>query len=232
LLFSRYENVYNTFYRVERCGALRLTDGGGPFGFDILIALLFDDLIAAYRPDGLIECGSSVGDTTAYLACAYPDSNILSCDIDPFCVMFTRYRTSKFFRVTITQEHSIELIARVNRLYAKPLFYLDAHGYTEWPLASELRAMTHGIAVVHDFDIGHPRFSFDCYDGVPCNSALLADALPAGKRFYKLNALAETPFPCLQVGRRAGVAIVPLDDDADRTCVAVAESVRRPLIPA
>ena len=43
------ENVYKNFYRIRRLGAAELSDGGGPFGFDITTALEFDYLIDRYQ---------------------------------------------------------------------------------------------------------------------------------------------------------------------------------------
>lgn len=107
--FTRYENVYNQYYRVERCGAISLSDGGGPFGFDILIALLFDDLVAAYNPDCIVECGSSVGDTTVYLANAYTQIAVTACDTDPFCTRVAAHRTRAYANVSVTTEKSVSL---------------------------------------------------------------------------------------------------------------------------
>ena len=65
------DNVYRHFYRIMRPGASELSDGGGPFGFDITTALEFDFLIERYGCDAVIEAGCNVGDTTEYLARAY-----------------------------------------------------------------------------------------------------------------------------------------------------------------
>lgn len=55
------------FYRTWRAGACRLSDGGGPFGFDIAVALLADGLISGFGCDAIAETGCFLGDTTAYL---------------------------------------------------------------------------------------------------------------------------------------------------------------------
>jgi hypothetical protein len=230
--FERYERIYNVFYRIERCGAISLSDGGGPFGFDILVALLFDDLIAAYKPDGIIECGSFVGDTTTYLAEVYSPIAIKSCDVDSFSVSVTRHRTKAFPNVQVNLESSTDLVARVDSAYTRPLYFLDAHGVANWPLTNELESMTHGLAVVHDFDIEHPRFSFDHYDGISCDAKLLSQVFSPGMPFFTLNAHANSPFPCLQVGRRSGVAVLPLDKVAESACIQVMKNSRCPLVQA
>jgi hypothetical protein len=66
------ERTVATFYRTGRAGACRLSDGGGPFGFDIAVALLADELISGYGCDAVAETGCFLGDTTDYLARRYP----------------------------------------------------------------------------------------------------------------------------------------------------------------
>lgn len=226
---KRYENVYKIFYRVERCGVISLSDGGGAFGFDVTVALLFDDLVAAYQPDALVECGSSVGDTTVYLGRTYRNLAVRSCDIDAFCVSFTKHRTSELDNVIIGYEHSLDLISRVQREFTHPLFFLDAHGGTHWPLANELKAITRGIAVIHDFNINNSRFAYDSYGGIACDAKLLVSNLPCETPIYALQPDAEVPFPCLQVGRRTGIAVVPFDERARKACCEVATTSRRPI---
>ncbi len=67
------------FYRTWRAGACRLSDGGGPFGFDIAVALLADELVAGYRCEAIAETGCFLGDTTAYLARRYPHLPVYAC---------------------------------------------------------------------------------------------------------------------------------------------------------
>ncbi|MCU1447952.1 MAG: hypothetical protein JWP02_122, partial [Acidimicrobiales bacterium] len=103
---DRPSEILNVFYRVPRAGAERLSDGGGPFGFDITVALLVDDLITRCGCDALVETGCHLGDTTAYLATAYPQLPVLSCDIDPRSAAFTAQRVSKHSNITVTCQDS------------------------------------------------------------------------------------------------------------------------------
>lgn len=228
---DRYELVYDNFYRVERCGAAALADGGGPFGLDILLALLFDDLVRAYEPDSIVECGSSFGDTTVYLAQRYPEIPIVSCDIDPLCAAIASQRTGDHAHVSVYTEPSIEIIKQASGKFIRPIYFLDAHGAATWPILDELSLIKTGVAVIHDFDIGHPRFAFDSYDGVNLDGRLLARVLPAGQIFYQSNPIAQTPFPCLQTGRRTGVAVVPYGAPASTACAAIAREPRHALTP-
>jgi spermidine synthase len=132
------EQLLSTFYRIPRLSAAELSDGGGPFGFDIHTALAVDYLITRYDCDAIIETGCNRGDTTQYLAEAYPDRVVLSCDIVPQYVDFVRKRLAEHHNVAIDQCDSPELLQKVRGQFRCPLYYLDAHWYDAWPLTREL----------------------------------------------------------------------------------------------
>lgn len=217
----------SVFYRTGRAGAQRLSDGGGPFGFDIAVALTVDELIRGYDCDAVAETGCFAGDTTFYLARRYPGLPVYSCDIDPGCAAFTACRLAGCANATVTCEDSPQMLARVTARHARPLAFLDAHWGGRWPLAEELAIVTAAgaVAVIHDFDIGHRRFSYDSYNGTDCGPAFLSGLVDPPERYYAFRADASLPVPCLQVGRRAGTAVVcggpdtgPLDTSAYLDC--------------
>jgi len=202
------ERVFHYFYRTPRMGVTRLSDGGGPFGFDITVALQVDYLVRHLACDALIETGCFVGDTTDYLSATYPDLPVITCDVQPKFAAITQHRLASRANVEITVASSPAVVAAACRRFRRPFFYLDAHWYDDWPLPSELRAITHGMICIDDFHIGHPRFSHDRYGGLECGPNLLASV--GIDRFWVNAPEAEYPFPCLQVGRRAGRAFVPV----------------------
>jgi hypothetical protein len=177
------------FYRTGRAGAQRLSDGGGPFGFDIAVALMVDELIRHYGCDAITETG---------------------CDADRECAAFTARRLAGCPNAEVTCEDSPGMLARVASRHARPLAFLDAHWGEDWPLIAELGIVTAaaGVAVIHDFDISHERFSYDTYDGVPCGPLLLGRMAAPPAWYYTLDPSAVLPVPCLQTGRRAGVGVV------------------------
>lgn len=199
------------FYRTGRAGAQRLPDGGGPFGFDIAVALMVDELIRAYGCDAVAETGCFAGDTTLYLARRYPRLPVYSCDIDRGWAAFTARRLGGYPNAEVTCEDSRGMLARVASRHARPLAFLDAHWGEDWPLITELGIVTAaaGVAVIHDFDIGHDRFSYDAYGGIPCGPLLLSRMAVPPAWYYTLDPSAALPVPCLQTGRRAGVGVVP-----------------------
>jgi hypothetical protein len=204
--------ILQEFYSTARAGQTRLSDGGGPFGFDITIALIADALIRGYHCDAICETGCHMGDTTSYLARAYPDLPIYTCDTDASAAAFTRRRVAGHGNVCVRLEDSPALVAQVCGDYERPLFYLDAHWRRPWPLRGELTAVQHGagVVMVDDFDIGHPRFAFDEYDGIRCGADVLAGLPTPITSYWTNDPDADYPLPCLQVGRRSGVAVLPI----------------------
>ena len=217
---TSFERVFRNFYSTARLGArglpgddesFRPNDGGGPFGFDITMALQVDYLINSLECDALIETGCYLGDTTTYLANTYPKLHLISCDIDSRYVDFTRQRLRGREHAQVYATSSPEVVALACERFARPFFYLDAHWGDPWPLRDELRAIVRGIVCIHDFNIERPGYAYDSYKGVPCDSKILGSI---GAKQYWIGApYAHYPFPCLQVGRRAGRAflVVGLD---------------------
>ncbi|HEX5314002.1 MAG TPA: hypothetical protein VFX38_03715 [Gammaproteobacteria bacterium] len=209
------EAVYQHFYRVGRLAAEELSDGGGPFGFDITTALEVDWLIETYGCDALFETGCNMGDTTAYLCRRYPALPLFSCDVKPQYVEATRRRVSGRSNAFVEELDSPELIARHAGDFRFPFFYLDAHWYEDWPLERELARIERGVVMVDDFDIGHPRFGFDEYQGQRCGPELLARFRAKISRYYTNNPDALYEFPCLQTGRRGGKAYFLVGEERD-----------------
>ncbi len=210
---ARHEHVYHHFYRIPRMGAVGLTGHGGPFGFDIAAAVAADYLVTGYGCDGLIETGCFLGDTTAYLAAAYPDLPVTSCDIAAAHVELVRRRLRAAPNVTIEHGDAARVVAARARKYERPFFYLDAHGGERWPLQAELEAIERGIVCIDDFDVGHPRFAFDTWNGVVCGPELIAPLASRAPHYWVLDPEADLPFPCLQMGRRGGKAWLVLGLD-------------------
>ncbi|MFE0514848.1 hypothetical protein [Streptomyces sp. NPDC058964] len=216
-----HERVYEHFYRTHRMGGRQvegsfpLSDGGGPFGFDIEAAVAFDYLVGAYEPDVIVETGCHLGDTTHYLARAYPDVTVHSCDINPVHVDFTRRRTARLPNCWVRECDSRALLDEVLAGAERPLIHLDAHGFEDWPLREELTAVKNGVVCVDDFDIGAPGWSYDTYGGVACGPGLIR-ALDLNLAGAYVNSTENVyGYPCLQPGRRAGRAYLVLGDLPD-----------------
>jgi hypothetical protein len=210
----RVERTVAVFYTTARAGACRLSDEGGPFGFDIAVALLADDLISAYRCDAIAETGCFLGDTTDYLSRRYPELPVYTCDIEPGYCAFTARRLADRQNVTVSCANSPAMLAEVSARHARTFAFLDAHWAGQWPLVAELGMVSAAIVMIHDFDIGHDRFSFDTYDGVPCGPSLLASVARPPDWYFTFDPDAPLPVPCLQTGRRAGVGVLAVGLDS------------------
>ncbi|WP_336214857.1 hypothetical protein [Nonomuraea sp. LPB2021202275-12-8] len=207
---AQVENTLRIFYTTVRAGQIGLSDGGGPFGFDITVALLVDELLRDFECDAIVETGCFLGDTTEYLARRYPDLPVRSCDVVPEHAQFTRQRLAQHANAAVTCEDSPLLVADANRTYRRPFYFLDAHWAESWPLERELAAVEHGLVLIHDFDVGHERFSYDTYNGLVCGPPVLARMQDPPKVYFTPDPGAGWLLPCLQTGRRAGVGILAI----------------------
>ncbi len=151
------ENACRHFYRTLRLGAAELSDGGGPFFFDITTALEFDFLIKRYQCDAIIETGCNAGDTTDYLARASPHLAIITCDVVDKYVELVKRRAGHMPHSHVEKIDSPDLIEKLRTQFRCPLYYLDAHWYEAWLLERELGLIEHGVVCVDDFNIGNPR---------------------------------------------------------------------------
>ncbi|MGY0233981.1 hypothetical protein [Longispora urticae] len=198
------------FYSTARVSADLLSDGGGPFGFDIQVALQIAHLVDSYAIDRFVETGCCRGDTTEFAARAWPDLEVVTCDIDAEHAEFTRWRCRDLPNVSVHTGDSADLIDVMLNGADCPLVYLDAHCRPAWPLGRELTAVRRGVVAIDDFDIGHPRFGFDTYNGLVCGPDAVRRFLPGVAEVFLGDPFAGYPLPCLQVGRRTGTCYIPL----------------------
>lgn len=198
------ERLYWHFYRVPRVSAAELSDGGGPFGFDVTTALEVDYLVDKYRCDAIIETGCNLGDTTFYLGRMYPKLSIVTCDVLPKYTDFVTRRCADLPNVAVEALDSRATLAKWLPRFQRPLLYLDAHWYEDWPLAGELALIERAVVMVDDFDVGHRRFGFDTYGGQVCGPAMLSPYKARIPALYVNNPEGNYELPCLQVGRRGG----------------------------
>jgi hypothetical protein len=202
--------LLKNFYTTARAGAISLSDGGGPLGFDISVALQIDHLVREFSCDGIVETGCHYGDTTEYLAKQYPDLPVVTCDIDVRLASFTQARCAEYPNAKVLSGDSAVLLPEMTAGISNPLVLLDAHWYEPWPLPQELRAvdrMPRAVVAIDDFFIGHQRFGFDSY-ARRCDAELVSEEIPSADVMFIGNPEASHAFPCLQVGRRAGVGYV------------------------
>ncbi|MEU5108449.1 hypothetical protein AB0H07_40375 [Streptomyces sp. NPDC021354] len=210
------EKVLGAFYRTPRAGGLdQLAGGGGPLGFDITAACRLHVLITLFACDGIVESGCHLGDSTEYLARTYSHLPIRACDLDEHRARFTRTRLTAFPNAAVHHGDSGQLLPTLLDGMERPLVFLDAHWGPAWPLRVELTVLQawQAVVLIDDFDIGHPRFGYDTYDGVVCGPELVADTLPDLERMFVGHVEADYPLPCLQISRRSGTGVLLLGHD-------------------
>ncbi|MFJ4623630.1 hypothetical protein [Streptomyces sp. NPDC088812] len=234
---SAVTQLLRAFYGTGRAGGLdRLAGGGGPLGFDVTTALQVQVLVSLYGCDGVVESGCHLGDSTEYFARAYPHLPVRACDIDPARSAFAGDRLAGFPHAQVRHGDSAELLPGLLAGMRRPLVFLDAHWGPGWPLSAELTALRTAVGVIDDFEIGHPRFGYDTYDGQVCGPQLVADTLPGLERMFVGHVEADYPLPCLQTDRRSGTGflLLGLDDSplAGHPWFAEVPLRPRPLLPS
>lgn len=226
-------SILECFYSTPRVGSFRLSDGGGPFGFDITVACQIDHLVREGQLDGVVETGSFVGDTLEYFARRHPRLPVVGIEIDPQYAAIAAQRCAPFPNVTVRTGDSADLLAEAVKKLRRPLVYLDAHWERTWPLAAELAILERGVVAIDDFDIGHPRFGYDQYGDLRLDARLL-HTLRDDLTWYYGAPEAVYPHPCLQIGRRTGTAYAAMGSvntsilDHPYFLPAVLEGTRRP----
>lgn len=198
------DRVYDNFYKVDRL-AMNMSDGGGPFGFDIHFALEIDYLIKKYNIKTFVETGTNAGDTTYYMAKTYPDIQIITSEIDPYLFTFSSERLKKFDNVHTFFQSSEKTIDQIADTAKNPLYYLDAHWYEYWPVLDEIENIKSGVVCIGDANINDRLYSFDAYDDMHCDIDLIKDKEKSTPVYYNNSFdLTQYKYPCLQNIRRSG----------------------------
>ena len=212
------DKFYN-FYTTER-SSIGMSDGGGPFGFDIHFALEMDYLIKKHNVDCIIETGTNAGDTTEYLCRSYPDIEIISCEVNKDYFDRATKRLWDYKNVTLYNKSSQEVVYDMDDRYDNPIYYLDAHWGEYWPLEDEIENISKGVVCVSDFYNPYKQiirqnveYGFDSYNGQDCDIRMLRSLLGTDTKIYTNNILDLDvyEFPCLQNVRRSGRAYFTKD---------------------
>ncbi len=193
------------FYTTER-NSFGVSDGGGPFGFDIHHALEIDYLIKKYNIEKIVETGTNMGDTAEYLAKNYPKIKIVTTESNTNFFNFSRKRLLKYQNVSVLNESSEKVVFVENGKDLNTLYYLDAHWESYWPLKDEIKNIFKGIVCVGDFNIKHYSFGYDQYNDVSCDEKLIRDCGFTGKIYTNNPFCGNYVFPLLQTGRLGGRA--------------------------
>ena len=143
------------------------------FHNDRCFQALFDLIVRVMDPEYIIETGTFMGWTTAYIASNYPSVEIKTAELNPDFLAVAGARLSKYGNVALYHE-SAELFLKKYLSYRDIsetcLFFLDAHWENYWPLPDEIaiisKSQIPSVIIVDDFKVpGNPDFGYDDYGG-------------------------------------------------------------------
>lgn len=145
------------------------------FAGDFNHVLEVDYLMNAYGCDAFVETGTNMGDTSDFMATAYPNIRVFTCEVAENSFETARARLARHKNVTAeltSSEHFLRNLFEAPP-FERPLVFLDAHWFDYWPLPDEIAAIKFGIVNIHDFDIGHSDFHYDRYRGRKCDMSFV-----------------------------------------------------------
>jgi len=124
-------------------------------------------LIDFFNPTSIIETGTFKGHTTSYLANIF-EGNVFSCEVVGMYYRESRYCLRNRGNVKIFHGSSSKVLNKLvaeNLLGYTPLFFLDAHWYSYWPLCDELaviKKLPRAIIMIDDFRVPQrPNFGYE-----------------------------------------------------------------------
>lgn len=152
-----------------------------PIGFhgdEYLLNLI--NYIVSLNVNSFVETGTNVGSTLQYFASKYPNIPCYSCEPDIKAFSIAKEHTKSLKNVILYNQTSQEFISTLEKDHAeifdaKPLFWLDAHGYGfEWPIEEEIRFVStkfkNGYVLIDDFKVPHlDVFGYDVYQDQVCS---------------------------------------------------------------
>ena len=165
-----------TFYRLLKVRDYPLNRDNKAFHGDRILQNLICEIISCLPVTSFVETGTYYGDSTAYVAGRWRKIKVFTSEINNSFVLISRFRLRNFNNVEIfmlSSEKFVRGLLNQRRLGNLPLFFLDAHGYSYWPLEDEMDAICSSglpaIIIIDDFKV--PRrseFGFDARDQRVC----------------------------------------------------------------
>lgn len=158
-----------------------LLDGcGGPFNGQDKRLELVSQILEATSPDSIVETGTHRGTTTEYLAGIFSNP-IHTVELEPRHFHYSKHRLRGHRNVKTHREDSRVFLrkgAGSEITKDRTLFYLDAHGNEDLPLATEIRLIAANweewIVLIDDFLVpDDPGYIFDTWSGRPFDLSLL-----------------------------------------------------------
>jgi predicted O-methyltransferase YrrM len=189
----------------------------GPFNGQPFRQALFRSLIEQLKPVAIVETGTFLGTTTAFMA--ETGLPVFTVEAHPRRYGFARARLWRFRRVTLRNADSRTMLTTLfkgplRRFSGRTLFvYLDAHSNDNLPLAEELETVFHhcpaAVVMIDDFCV--PSDAGYRYDDYGPDKALTASYVAPVVAAHGLCAYyPSTPSVC-EGGARRGCIVLAKD---------------------
>ncbi|MST93995.1 MAG: hypothetical protein EXS33_01755 [Pedosphaera sp.] len=148
---------------------------------------IFGDIIANLPVEAIVETGTWIGNTTAYMA-QTSEKPVCSCELNARFHAIAKLRLAGIERVQLELNDSRSFLQKLTTggLVEKCVFfYLDAHWYDDLPLAKEVDLIAahwkRFIVMIDDFKVSDdPGYEFDDYgNGKTLALPLINEAIAA-----------------------------------------------------
>jgi len=169
-IFYRYHNRRVISRMIKRGDLFRDRSELGFHG-DSEFRNLIRQIISNLPVSSFVETGTYMGDSTSYVAKLNRNLPIFSCEINDDFFGVGKRQLEGFENVELHKSSSPEFIENLlesNRLGDLPVFFLDAHWYSYWPLEDEINIISSSgmscVIVIDDFKVpGRPEFVYSKY---------------------------------------------------------------------
>jgi hypothetical protein len=164
----------------------------GAFNNDSVVSDTVVTLIKDLRIDCIIETGTFLGTTTAFLSETFPNKDIYTIEVMPQTYEKAKENLEPYTNIKMFLGSSDKVLEDLlPKLKGKRiLFYLDAHWGKYWPLLDEFEAIRktandNCCIVIDDFKVPYRQFQFDVYEEQPLDIDYIQG---------KMNEVYTTPF--------------------------------------
>lgn len=144
------------------------------FNRDTVVADTVVQLVKDLNIDCIVETGTHIGKTTAFLAEEFPSLSVYTVEVKFETFLMAERNLKRIGNVKQFCGSSEKILEQLLPTLSgkRILFYLDAHWEDYWPLLDELKeiAKTHQDScciVIDDFNVPNRSFKYDSYKNQP-----------------------------------------------------------------
>jgi hypothetical protein len=152
-----------------------------PFHKDIFMQKIFFSITHKIEPTSIVETGTFLGTSTAFMAKTSPNIPVYTCEINEINYKKSKKNLRRYSNVRIIKDNSPRFLQNMadKKLFGDlPVFFLDAHWWNYWPLEDEIKIITDrcksAIILIDDFKVNDAtQFVFDNYGPRACSLDLI-----------------------------------------------------------